>query len=119
MLDIPMQEQGHNEAREYSDGSDLLFPSQSGRVLSDATISELAKERGIAAVPHGFRSSFRDWCSDTGQAREVAEMALAHVVRGVEGAYARLDVFEWCRSLKDRWAAYITSASAKVIRLSR
>ena len=107
------------EAREYSDGSGLLFPSQTGRVLSDATISKLVKEQGIAAVPHGFRSSFRDWCSDTGQAREVAEMALAHVVRGVEGAYARSDLFERRRSLMDRWAAYITSATAKVIRLSR
>ena len=107
------------EAREYADGSGLLFPSQTGRVLSDTTISKLVKEQGIAAVPHGFRSSFRDWCSDTGQAREVAEMALAHVVRGVEGAYARSDLFERRRSLMDRWAAYITGASAKVIRLSR
>ena len=107
------------EASKYADGSGLVFPSQSGRVLSDMTISKLVKEQGIPAVPHGFRSSFRDWCSDTGQPREVAEMALAHVVRGVEGAYARSDLFERRRRLMDRWAGYITGGSAKVIRLSR
>ena len=108
-----------HEDRRYMDGSRLLFPSMRGRPLSDMTISKLVKEQGIAAVPHGFRSSFRDWCSDTGQAREVAEMALAHVVRGVEGAYARSDLFERRRRLMERWAGYITGGSAKVIRLSR
>jgi len=74
------------EARELSDGSGLIFPSVRGKVLSDMTISKLVKELGIPAVPHGFRSSFRDWCGDTGQPRDIAEMALAHTVGGVEGA---------------------------------
>ena len=43
------------EARELSDGSGLVFPSPTGRVLSDMTISKLVKELGILAVPHGFR----------------------------------------------------------------
>ena len=119
---VPLSERALDllrEAREYADASGLVFPSQTGRTLSDMTISKLVKEQGIAAVPHGFRSSFRDWCSDTGQSREVAEAALAHVVRGVEGAYARSDLFERRRRLMDRWAGYITSASAKVIPLSR
>ena len=43
-------------------------------------------------MPHGFRSSFRDWCGETGQPRELAEQALAHIVRNkVEAAYARSD----------------------------
>ena len=71
-------------ARDYADESGLVFPSVTGRPMSDMTLSKLVKEQGIAAVPHGFRSSFRDWCSDTGHPREVAEAALAHVVRGVE-----------------------------------
>ena len=82
------------EAADVADGSGLVFPSPRGKALSDMAISKLVKEQGIAAVPHGFRSSFRDWCGDTGQPRELAEMALAHVVRGVEGAYARSDLFE-------------------------
>ena len=45
-------------------------------------------------MPHGFRTSFRVWCGDTGVAREVAEAALAHVVRDkVEAAYARGTLF--------------------------
>ena len=106
------------EARKYDDDSGLVFPSQTGRVLSDNTISKLLREQAIAAVPHGFRSSFRDWCSDTGQPRELAEMALARVVRGVEGAYTRSDLFERRRRLMDRWAAYLTTVSARVVRLN-
>gem|GEM_PF-4328265 len=55
------------EARNVVTGSDLVFPSVRGRRLSDATISKMVRELGIGAVPHGFRSSFRDWaaeCSD-------------------------------------------------------
>ena len=45
----------------------------------------------IAAVPHGFRSSFRGWAAEeTDHPREVIEAALAHVVQNrVEAAYAR------------------------------
>ena len=41
-----------------------IFPNQHGKPLSDATLSQLIKELGIAAVPHGFRSSFRDWAAE-------------------------------------------------------
>ena len=51
-------------ASEYRDGSGLIFPSVRGRVLSDNTLSKLFRDNGIPAVPHGFRSSFRDWCSE-------------------------------------------------------
>ncbi|MCY4629166.1 MAG: hypothetical protein OXE58_16560, partial [Acidobacteria bacterium] len=53
--------------RDRVTGSDLIFPSVRGGRLSDATISKMVRELGIGAVPHGFRSSFRDWaaeCSD-------------------------------------------------------
>ena len=64
---------------------------------------------GIAAVPHGFRSSFRDWAAEeTDHPREVVEAALAHVVRNkVEAAYRRTDLFERRRRLMDDWAAYL------------
>ena len=58
-------------------------------------------------VPHGFRSSFRDWCGETRpEGREVAERALAHVVRGVEGAYARSDLLEKRRPLMEAWGEW-------------
>ena len=65
---------------------------------------------GIACVPHGFRSSFRDWAAEeTDHPREVVEAALAHRVQNpVEAAYARSDLFERRRRLMDDWAAYLT-----------
>ena len=69
----------------------------------------LVREQGIAGVPHGFRSSFRDWAAEeTDHPREVIEAALAHVVRNrVEAAYARSDLFERRRVLMDDWARYL------------
>ena len=89
----------------------LIFPSPKGRQISDNTLSKLLRENGVDAVVHGFRSSFRDWCGDTGQPREVAEMALAHVVKGVEAAYARSDLFQRRRVVMGNWAAYVTTAA--------
>ena len=97
------------EARTLGDGGGLVFPSSEGRPLSGSTLSTLLRGLRIAAVPHGFRSSFRDWCGECSNApREVAEAALAHVVRDkVEAAYARSDLFERRRVLMDDWAAYL------------
>ena len=97
-----------DKARSLSDGTGLVFPSKRGKELSDGTMSGMMKDLGIKAVPHGFRSSFRDWCADTGVAREVAEAALAHVVGGVEGAYARTDLLDRRRPVMDDWADYVT-----------
>ena len=96
------------ETRKFSDGSNLVFPSPTGKIPSDSTISKLVRENGIKAVPHGFRSSFRDWCAESGVPREIAEACLAHVVGGVEGAYFRSDVFERRRGVMERWGAYIS-----------
>ena len=53
-----------------------------GKPLNDKELRWLVREQGIAAVPHGFRSSFRDWAAEeTDHPREVIEAALAHVVR--------------------------------------
>ena len=89
--------------------SALVFPSRRGKPLSNMTLSKLVKEQGIAAVPHGFRSSFRDWASErTNHPREVVEAALAHVVANqTEAAYARSDLFERRRRLMDEWAEYL------------
>ena len=78
-------------------------------------LSGLLKDLKIAAVPHGFRSSFRDWAAEeTDHPREVIEAALAHVVRNkVEAAYARSDLFERRRILMDDWAAYLAQGTAK------
>lgn len=62
-------------------GTDLVFPGSSGRPLSDMTLSSVLRRMKIAAVPHGFRSTFRYWASErTSHPQEAAEMALAHTV---------------------------------------
>ena len=56
------------------------FRRRAHAAISDNTISKLLRELGIEAVPHGFRSSFRDWAAECSDApREVCELALAHV----------------------------------------
>ena len=97
-------------ARALSNSSDLVFPSPRGKPLSDMTLSKLLKEQGIQGVPHGFRSSFRDWASEeTNHPREVVEAALAHQVKDkVEAAYARSTLFGRRRRLMGDWAAYLT-----------
>lgn len=64
---------------------------------------------GVTATVHGLRSTFRDWCSETQVAPEVAEQALGHVVTGVEGAYRRTGLFEARRAVMEDWAASLTA----------
>ena len=89
----------------------LVFPSRRGKVLSDMVFWKLVKQQGLACVPHGFRSSFRDWAAEkTDHPREVIEAALAHVVGNrTEAAYARSDLFERRRLLMDEWAGYLAA----------
>ena len=103
-----------HDVQRLSDGAGLVFRSLRGKPLSDMTLSKLIKELGIAAVPHGFRSSFRDWAAEqTNTPREVVEAALAHTVRNpTEAAYARSDLFERRRRLMDEWAAYCAGSAA-------
>lgn len=100
-----------NEASAFkTDDSGLVFPGTRGdKPLSDMTLSKLVKELGIKAVPHGFRSSFRDWAGEqTHHPREVIEFALAHVIKDkAEAAYARSDLFDKRRSLMEDWSAYL------------
>ena len=88
---------------------DLVFPSPTNRQISDSTISKLLREQGIPAVPHGFRSTFRDWASEmTDTPRAVMEAALAHSNKDkVEAAYARSDLFDRRRVLMGQWADYL------------
>ncbi len=99
------------EARRATGGTGLIFPSVTGRALSDNTLSKLLRENGIPAVIHGMRSSFRDWCAESGISREVAEASLAHVVQGVEGSYFRSDLFEQRRASMQSWADYVSEGS--------
>lgn len=108
-----------------AENCDLVFPSSRGTPLSDATISScmravheakkaedsfgyLDRQSLRPAVPHGLRSTFRDWTAERGIDRDMAEIALAHVVRDeVERAYRRTDLLERRRVLMAAWVAFL------------
>ena len=98
------------EARTLGDGDGpLVFTRRQCKPLNDKQPRWLVRKLRIAAVPRGFRSSFRDWAGEeTDHPREVIEAALAHAVRDrVEAAYARSDLFERRRILMDDRARYL------------
>ena len=97
------------EAHDFTDISGLVFPSPRGGSVSENTLSKLLRELQIDAVPHGFRSSFRDWAAECSDApREVCELALAHVNSDrVEAAYRRTDLFERRRVLMEQWSSFV------------
>ena len=97
-------------AREFDDGSGLVFPSlRGGRAMTDSTMSKVFRVLGIEGTPHGMRSSFRDWAAEKSDApREIAEMCLAHVEGSkAELAYRRTDYFERRRELMEAWADFV------------
>ena len=98
------------EAQPLGCRSGLVFPAASGEPLSNMTHGRLLQRLGVDCVPHGFRSSFRDWASEeTDTPHAVMEAALAHTVpNAVEAAYARSDLFDRRRRLMDAWEAYLS-----------
>jgi len=96
------------------DGVPYVFPSAADKPLSDMTLAAVLKRMGVDAVPHGFRSTFRDWCSEqTNVAREVAEMALAHAISDkTEAAYRRGDLFAKRVELMAQWARFCARREA-------
>ena len=89
-------------------GTDLVFPAPRGGQLSDMALLAVMRRMGVDAVPHGARSTFRDWCSErTAYPRDVAEMALAHTIGDkVEAANRRGDLMDKRRRLMAEWAAF-------------
>ena len=99
------------QAQQRTGGVGLVFPSLRGKPMTDATMSKLLRENNIGAVPHGFRSSFRNWCGESGIDRQVAEACLAHTVgNATETAYLRTDFFTRRRATMGRWAEYIVKS---------
>ena len=97
-----------HEAAAAFDQTARRDPAPKGGELHHTARGRCLKDCGIAATSHGFaRSTFRDWCAETGVAREVAEACLAHVVGGVEGAYFRSDLLERRRDVSEAWARYL------------
>lgn len=97
------------------DDNPLVFPAPRGGVLSDMTLTLVLRRMAVSAVPHGFRSTFRDWASErTNYPRDAAEMALAHAIGDkVEAAYRRGDLFNKRRRMMEDWAKFCAIVEPK------
>lgn len=100
----------------------LVFPSpRKQTVLSDMVLTSFLRKtkaisdtQGRFAVAHGFRSSFRDWCSEQRYPHDLAERALAHTIRNKsEAAYHRTDLLNERRPMMQAWGDYVMSAISK------
>jgi integrase len=102
-------------------GNDLVFPAPKGGEFSDAALGAVIdrmngvqeatwvdEKDGRAVVPHGFRSTFRDWAGElTSYPRDLCEMALAHAIKDkTEAAYRRLSMIEKRRPMMEDWAKH-------------
>ena len=99
------------EAKGLSDGKGLIFPNKrSGRPITNMGLTRMLEKLEISAVPHGFRSSFKDWTiKQTSTPWAVAEAALAHNLgNSIEIAYARSDLFAKRRMLMQQWDNFLS-----------
>jgi integrase len=109
--------------------AELVFPSAQrssdgkAKVMSDMAFAALMRRMKVSGITtHGFRSTFRDWCSESARADfELAEAALAHSVGNTTvRAYARSDLFDRRRDLMQAWARFVTGqAAGEVVQLVR
>jgi integrase len=108
------------------EGSPYVFFAPRGRMLSDMSISAVMRRMQEAelkadrpgfldprskrpAVPHGLRSTFRQWAAERGYPRDMAEIALAHWQGSeVERAYQRSDMLERRRAMMSDWAGALS-----------
>lgn len=99
--------------------TELLFPGTKGQPLSDMTMTAVMRRMKVDAVPHGFRSTFRDWVGEnTHYPRELAEQALAHTLESkVEAAYRRGDALEKRREMMEHWAKFCGNAQGQFEKL--
>ena len=120
------------------EGNPLVFPAARGGEMSDATMSATMKRMHKAdiaaggvgyldrvskrpAVPHGLRSTFRDWAAEmTNYPGDMAEVALAHKIsNAVEASYRRGDMIEKRRRMMADWANFMAGKvmSPEIVRI--
>ncbi len=102
------------EARGLGSGNGIVFPAPQGAALSDMAFTQLLRRLELDFVPHGLRSSFRDWAAErTNVSHAVVERALAHEVRNAtEAAYFRSDLFDHRRELMEQWGDFLEGGAA-------
>ncbi len=120
---VPLSDRALTIAKAANRNGEYVF-GDGERQLSPVTFSMVLRRIGHGDVtPHGFRSSFRDWCAEqTNFPREIAEAALAHALKDkTEAAYQRGDLLEKRRKLMAAWAEYANRApsTGKIVEIGR
>ena len=95
--------------------TNLIFPNRNNKALSDMAFNQIMRgmrERGeltVEGVPHGFRSTFRDWAAErTSYSDEIRKAASGHAIGdSVKEAYQRTDLLDKRRSLMNEWANFL------------
>ncbi len=123
---VPLSPQAFGVLPSYSESNSYIFPSATGVALSDMALSEMMRDIHAAelkagreafidrlskkqGVPHGLRSTFRDWCyENTNFQRDIVEACLAHTVGKVEAAYRRGSAIDKRRVVINAWGAFLT-----------
>lgn len=113
---VPLSKQALHliAAIEPTAGTDLVFPSPRGKVLSDMTLTAVMRRMQLEAVPHGFRSTFRTWGGEqTAYPRDMLEFSLANTLESkVEAAYMHGTQIEKRRKLMQDWGDYLDKPAA-------
>jgi integrase len=89
------------------DPAGYIFPGRRAPMGGNVMRKTMFAVNGKGPVPHGLRSSFRDWCGENGYPRDLAELSLSHVVgSAVERAYRRSKLVGQRREIMDAWTRY-------------
>jgi integrase len=114
---VPLQPQAIQLLKSLSKvaGTNLIFPNRNNKALSDMAFNQIMRgmrERGelkVEGVPHGFRSTFRDWSAErTSYSDEIRKAASGHAIGDtVKEAYQRTDLLDKRRSLMNEWANFL------------
>lgn len=111
---VPLSDRALKVLADLPREAEYVFPgSKANAPLSNMAMLELLKGMEAGLTVHGFRSAFKDWCSEqTAYPNELSEMALAHTVSDkVEAAYRRGDMVDKRRRLMADWAAFCAGPS--------
>ena len=103
------------------DNTNYVFPSPRGGALSDMAFNKVMKdmredgELALDGVPHGFRSTFRDWAAEqTSFPDEVRKAASMHAVDdATKKAYERTTFFDKRRELMNQWSDFLDKPSIR------
>ena len=126
---VPLTEEALALLKALPKTGNYVFPAARGGMLSDMALSACMRRiqkasggrytdaaSGRPAVPHGLRSTFRDWAAERGFDRDMAEIALAHTVGSdVERAYRRGDMLERRRAMAQAWADFLAGRQNETV----